>query len=230
MAEWRNASAVLAIASLLFPGPANSQECPANVSAECTAYLANLAPGVCLRPGSVFVLKEKWESAERTRIKFSGQKRVQFFYVVDGTSGAAKFDILFVSIDRVGQQTTQSNVKLTRNQTLSFKSKEEKQKYSRALRPGGQPTQPMRQWSYVPEVGNVFLVKENSIISEFDIPQAINDIKHTPHARLYRYETGNISCIPFRAGLHSDVDLILGKVVDTSGPAPKTVLFRVTIE
>jgi hypothetical protein len=230
MAAWRNASALFAIASLLFPGDVRSQGCPASVSAECTAYLANLAPGACLKPGSVFVLKEKWESAERTRIKFSGQKRIQFFYVVDGTSGATKFDILFVSIDRVGQQTTQSNVKLTRNQALRFKAKEEKQKYSRALKSGGQPTQPMRQWSYVPEVGNVFLLKEHNIISEFDIPQAINDIKHTPHARLYRYETGNISCIPFGAGLHSDVDLILGKVVDTSGPAPKTVLFRVTIE
>jgi hypothetical protein len=176
------------------------------------------------------VLRDKWEPAARTKISFNGQKAIQFFYVVDGKNISAKYDVLFVSIDRVGQQTAYAEVKLTQNRAFKFKSGEDKQKYSRALKSDGQPTQPMRQWSYLPDFGNVFLLKTKSVIADFDIPQAIGDPKHFPHARLYRYETGSISCIPFGAGLNSDVDQILGKIIDTSAQPPRAIFFQISIE
>jgi hypothetical protein len=221
---------MLSIISLLVPGIAIGQECPTALSMQCSQYADKLAAGACLKPGSIFVLKDKWEQAARAKISFNGQKDVRFFYVVDGKNISTKYDVLFVSIDRVGQQTAHADVKLTQNQALKFKTTEDKQKYSRALKSDGQPTQPMRQWSYFSDFGNVFLLKTKTVIADFDIPQAIGDTKHAPHARLYRYETGNISCIPFGAELNSDVDLILGKIIDTSAQPTRTTFFRISIE
>ena len=225
-----NASAMLLIVGLLSPGIAIGQECPTAVSMQCSEYADQLAAGACLKPGSVFVLKDKWEPAAHAKISFNGQKGIRFFYVVDGRNISTKYDALFVSIDRVGQQTAHADVKLTQNQALNFKATEDKQIFSRALESDGQPTQPMRQWSYLPDFGNVFLLKSKNVIANFDIPQAIGDPKHAPHARLYRYETGSISCIPFGAGLNSDVDQILGKIIDMSAQPPQTIFFKMSIE
>jgi hypothetical protein len=141
-----NVSAMLAIIAILVPGSALGQECPSAVSMQCPEYADKMAAGVCLKPGSIFVLKDKWEPAERAKFSFNDQKDVQFFYVIDGTHIGTKYDVLFVSIDRVGQQTDRVDVKLTQNRALKFKTTEDKEKYSRAVKSDGQPTQPMRQW------------------------------------------------------------------------------------
>ena len=207
--------------------PAIAGDCPAKVSARCARYADDLTAGLCLKPGTILVKTDKWVSAARTKIPFDTRRRVHFVYVVDGTNTSAAYDSIFVGVDRVGQQTAHSDVILTQNWSFRFKTEVQKPTYSRAIT-DGPLTQKMRQWSYLPDVGNVFLLKDSDITAEFNIPQAISDSKHAPHARLYRFETGSISCIPFSVGLNSDVDVILGKVVDSSEKDP--ILFRVTIE
>jgi hypothetical protein len=222
------AVALLATAVVLSPIVARAEDCPPTIPEDCKAYVSNLAAGACLRPGTVFVLNDKWQIAGRSKI--TERKRLEFFYVVDGTNASKKYAAIFVGIDRVGLQDAHTDIKLTQNKAFKFKSKEEKDIYSRALKHGGQPTQPMRKWSYLPDVGNVFQVEPADAIPQFDFPQAIGDIKHAPHARLYRYATGSISCVPFDAGLNSDVGLVLGKVVDPSKYPVKPLLFQVTVE
>ena len=217
----------VSVAISLLAKAAAAQDCPTTISDDCKDYAANLAAGACIKPGSVFILNGKWEPAGRT--KLSSPSHLRFFYVVDGKTRTSKYDAIFVSIDRVGLQDAHTDVKLTQNKEFKFKSKEEKDIYSRALMRGGQPTQPMRKWSYLPEFGSIFL-KQSDVVSQFDIPQAIGDVKHAPHARLYRYATGNISCIPFGAGINSDVSLVLGKVIDSAIRPVKPLFFQVTIE
>lgn len=175
--RWTSVSVLLLLAALLGSRVAAAQDCPSINSSQCKAFASKLAAGACIKPGNVFVFEDKWKSALRTKIAFNSQKRVRFFYVVDGRNIATKYNSLFVGIDRIREQSTTSKIKLTQNWSFRFKTNEEKLKYSRAVKPGGLPTQPIRKWSYLPGVGNVFLLKANDVISKFDIPQAIDEFK-----------------------------------------------------
>jgi hypothetical protein len=86
------------------------------------SYTKDLAAGLCLKPGTILVKTDKWVSAARTRIACGSQKRVHFVYVVDGTKVSAPYDSVFVGIDRVGEQTTHSDVILTQNWSFRLRS------------------------------------------------------------------------------------------------------------
>jgi hypothetical protein len=222
----------LIAAGVMFTTAPRAEDCPPinTLGKKCGPYIGRLADNACFSPGSIFVQKTRWEPAERNKIAYSKSKKsVAFMYVVDGRKSKTKFDTIFVGVDRVGQQTSDSKIKLTKNKEFKFKKAEDKQKYSQGLNPTIGPTQIMRQWADLPDLGNVFLLKRAEV-SDFDMPEATNAPMHRPHARMYRFDTGSVTCIGFDAGLNSDVDLILGKVVDSSRGSLKQTFFRLSVE
>jgi hypothetical protein len=198
-----------------------------DLGSACTPYASGLAPAACLRPGAIFVRKQQWELASRTTITYADQQRLEFFYVADARSATDSYRVLFVGIDRRFGERRDTRVKLTQNREFGFKKFEEKDHYSAALK--GRPlTEQMVRWGQLPSIKSIYDT-DLGALPKFNFPTAIEDNNHVPHARLYRYQTGSITCIPFFAGINADVDEYLGTIVDLSSNAYPEKPFRITV-
>ncbi len=132
-------------------------------------------------------------------------------------------------MERITYGSVSDNVILSKNADLNFKIKEEKTRYSNALAPNGFPPQGLRAWGNYPEVGSIFFSPKSERLSELDFPNSIDDRKSEPHARLYRFETSSISCIPFEIDLTEDTTEVRGSVVEVYSATEKKH-FRVIVK
>jgi hypothetical protein len=206
-----------------------AQDCPGPVGPSCASYSASFTKDACIRPGVTFIdYGVGWNSLPlKKKIFHSEPITLEFVHIVDGTQTKQTNGLLFVGIERVSKAGT--SVALSRNVTDGFAGSEEKYKYSQAVTWQASATRVLRQWGKVPDVGNIWEL-DSGTMKDFDFPQAVKSDDRSPHARLYRFQAGSISCVPFATEAWDDITEVFGTVVDVYGANKEHARFHVILE
>jgi hypothetical protein len=214
-----------------FSGSARAEDCRGPLGPKCGTYTSKLDGNACLQPGSTLLNFGKgWVPIRRKKVILTEPTTLQFFYVVDGTLTKQENGVLFVGIERTQSQNVSRDVNLSRNINDEFEATVVKETYSRAVNLQSAATQVLRRWAFVPGVGSVWSV-DQEILRKFDFPQAVRNDSRRPHARLYRFEAGSISCIPFNTEVTSDDGTVLGVMIDVYGGAKEPAdTFHIDLE
>jgi hypothetical protein len=206
----------------------SAQDCPGPVGPSCAPYAAAFTKNACIRPGMTFIdYGIGWNSLPLKKKIIHGEPiTLEFVRIVDGTQTKQTNGLLFVGIERVSKPGT--NIALSRNKDDGFSGSERKEVYSRAVTWQSGATQVLRNWGLVPEVGSIWEV-DPDILKAFDFPQALKGDDRSPHARLYRFQAGSMSCVPFSVEVTDDVTEVFGTVVDVYGDSKENVRFHVVL-
>ena len=229
----RNQNTVLAAALCLLGTVAQgtSQDCvPASdLGPKCAPFVGRLAANTCIRPGLVFLSDGKWSPVTTAKQSNTGKRTLDFFYVVDSRGAQARSGLVFVGIEQVMNQSGARDIKLSKNEDLNFEESEQKTEYGRSLQAGVSPTRPMRRWGKL-DSGSIFDRLPAKRLDALQFPQAADNISRAPHARLYSYKTGSISCIPFIAKVTGQVRTVYGKALDLFSAESDVTEFEIRIE